>query len=338
MTLAARHAPQDIIDQLFKTGRFTSGRALSDWRTKGLLPKLKREGKAQSRGVVQYWDEPDILERATIVHDALSINRRTYYAQWVLWFCGFSIPPATIRKIWTGLLESARIKRKAEPGNIPADKYTSEIEQLSNRIKRGHKLESLVAYPIAREIILAANEHPKIRIDRYEFSELLVACSRLVKERTIPGKNDISVSGAFLSEMQRFERSYISLQAIRDLLNSSSDAEFVRAQEYLRCLGSALRAMGTAQGLTPQLENEILKLRTQFASSFTPPIFRLILMVIRSGQEHQLKLSLPLLVKLRDRISGWSAKGQEDAQSWALFRQLFNIWKDLDYRKLYNLA
>ena len=338
MTLATRWTPKELRKSLEKSGRYVTERVLTDWRGKGLLPQLKGRGKGRGRGVGRYWDEPDILEHAVVVHDALSLIRRTYYAQWVLWFCGFSVPPDIVQKIWLRILESGRIKRRAEPGELPADKYTDKIELLSKQLERNQKLDPRDADPIAREIVIATNEHPKIGIDQFEHVELLRAVARLVDDRKLLGDSGTSVTSAALSKMQHFERSFISLKAIKGLLNSASDKEFLRAQNYLRLLGSLLSTLAVAEYPTTEAENEILKLRILSASSFTPPIFRLILMVMKSGQERQLELSVPLITKLRGRFLAGFAKGQKDARSQALFRQLFNVWKDLDVNKLYNLA
>jgi hypothetical protein len=310
---------------------------MTDWRTNRLLPALKQRGRGRGPGAIWYWSEPDILERAKIVYDALSRNRRSYYALWVLWFCGFEVSPADIRRIWLDVSQSDLANRRAEPGELLADKYVDEIETLTRQIKRGQGLEDFDARAIATEIVVAMHERPDIGFNDDEFVELLGALNRIVEQRKILGDSGLYISGTVLTEILSFERRFISLKAIRDLLTSSSDDEFLRAQHYLSLLGSLISAMIVAAGPTRERDEQLFILRTHVAPSFGPWIFRLALMVIKSGQERHLEASEQIIGKIRGRLLAGTANGGNDRRTQALTRQLDNIWRELDVKRLYNL-
>jgi hypothetical protein len=95
--------PKQLIDELAKTGRIVKPRTLTDWRTRGLLPKLKDKGRGPGKGKIQYWIEHDILDQAAFVFDLPSWD--TPQIIFALWCCGFKVQPALLRDAWLKEIE-----------------------------------------------------------------------------------------------------------------------------------------------------------------------------------------------------------------------------------------
>jgi hypothetical protein len=55
--------PEDLLDALASLGIKRSPRVLTDWRSSGLLPPLKRVGQGRGKGAKHVWEQP-VLDRA----------------------------------------------------------------------------------------------------------------------------------------------------------------------------------------------------------------------------------------------------------------------------------
>jgi hypothetical protein len=81
--------PKQVIEELAKTGRHVEARTLTDWRNRGLLPKLTERGQGHGRGKAYFWTDPDILDRVALVADLPSWETdRTILALWSWGFEG----------------------------------------------------------------------------------------------------------------------------------------------------------------------------------------------------------------------------------------------------------
>ncbi len=108
--------PKDVIDELAKTGRHVEPRTLTDWRRRGLLPKLSERGRGHGKGKAYFWADADILDRVALVADLPSWETdRTILA---LWFCGFEVPPEQMKKAWLQAIE--RVSRQVAKQDMDA--------------------------------------------------------------------------------------------------------------------------------------------------------------------------------------------------------------------------
>src|SRR5690242_13093600 len=101
--------PKQLRQALADIGRAVSARQLTDWRAKGLLPPLKQVGEGRGSGARFFWGEPDVLDRAATVYDALALKSRVQPALLAIWFAGYSVPIRVIRKAW---LEQIRAEER----------------------------------------------------------------------------------------------------------------------------------------------------------------------------------------------------------------------------------
>lgn len=112
-----------LVAELQHRGYHITERQLRDWRTKRLLPPLKRRSQGRGSGVLRYWEDDErILSQTMAVCDLLDRNGRTKWVPLGLWFAGFEVNPVTVRTLWleslvrTGKtwLGSARSKEDCE--------------------------------------------------------------------------------------------------------------------------------------------------------------------------------------------------------------------------------
>lgn len=88
-----------LLAALAAGGRRVSLEELGLWRRNGLLPPLASNG-VRIAGRSYYWQEPDILPRAALIHDALHRHGRNEIATIQLWLHGFEVPLPRLRRAW----------------------------------------------------------------------------------------------------------------------------------------------------------------------------------------------------------------------------------------------
>ena len=116
--------PREVIEELAKTGRHVEPRTLTDWRSRGLLPKLNDRGRGHGKGKGYFWTDDNILDRAALVADLPSWETdRTILA---LWFCGFEVAPEQMRGAWLKSIERVSRQLAKQDMNAPAEN-TAEL-------------------------------------------------------------------------------------------------------------------------------------------------------------------------------------------------------------------
>jgi hypothetical protein len=140
--------PKQVIEELAKTGRHVEARTLTDWRSRGLLPKLTDRGRGRGKGKGYFWTDDNILDRVTLVADLPSWETdRTIL---VLWFCGFEISVEQMREAWLKSIERVSRQLAKQDMNAAAENTTpiSYFEQLEDAL---HSVASIFRRQKKRE-------------------------------------------------------------------------------------------------------------------------------------------------------------------------------------------
>jgi len=327
---------QQLIERLAETGRVVEPRTLTDWRTKGLLPKLKGKGRGRGPGRLQYWDDPGVIGQAIILYDAMDGKRRAEFARWVLWFCGYDVDPDLVRSYWQQLLGRQHLSRDAEPGEIAADKYTSEITRLAEGLSKTEYFDPRMAEPVAREIIIATNEMPSGPMIEEEFEELFHAAQIFVERFKQEKKVDIPITEELLRDLLRLFRRFVSVAGLKRALKNVTADEMRRAQGYLRAGGSLLRALAVASQKGKIDEVQYLKIRRHFAPMLGRIIFEAILLIMKSGQEQILSSTKPIIAQINADLRRQIDDPQYSRSLQTQFVKLYSIFSDLEWKRLYK--
>ena len=131
--------PKDVLDELAKTGRHVEARTLTDWLTRGRIPKPIEKGRGRGKGKSYFWTDHNILDRVALVADLPSWETdRTILA---LWFCGFEVSPEQMREAWLKSIERVSRQLAKQDMNAP----TENTGQLSYFEQLGDKLHNISA-------------------------------------------------------------------------------------------------------------------------------------------------------------------------------------------------
>ena len=97
--------PDDLRAELERLGVAVSLRTLTDWRAKGLLPRLEQKGLGQGKGTQQRWLNPEIVDQAIATHFLLKRYSNTQAALLSLWSAGYSVPTNGAKNAWLSRLD-----------------------------------------------------------------------------------------------------------------------------------------------------------------------------------------------------------------------------------------
>lgn len=341
-----RLTPAELESRLRMSGRAVGSRTLRSWYSpeKGFLPPPQRHGRGRGAGAVWTWEDPEIFERACIVYDALEIKRRAYFAQWCLWWCGYRVDPTVIRHTWLKMLESEKIRRRTEPGELSADRYSHEIESLSTKLQKAHGIRSYAATGLALAVVLANQEPVGGNLNEDEGHDLLEGIFQFTKNWKMPAGTRFSIAQSDLDRFWPAFKAIISIDARVRLIKSASDEEFSQSQRFICVLGRFLKSTALVSNdgsLTPEY---LLQLRIALAHTFGPPIFRIVLQLIRTGNHDRLAATEGVLQRLAATLTqGPKTKGSNRRPSGTqvtgefsdAIQELLNIWNDLPVSSLY---
>lgn len=340
--------PAKLEDRLRASGRVVHTRTLRSWYSveKGLLPPPQRYGRGQGHGAIWFWQSPDVFEQACIVYDALEQNRRTDFAKWCLWWCGYDVSPNDIRRIWLKKFSKEKLDRKTAIGEFPSDKYEDVIEHFEKRIVRDQKIDESSARELSRAIILAIQEPMNGKLNRDELSELSDELPRIFNVFANPTGVPINITAGQLEKYWPFVKLLIAIDAKRRLLESVTDNELVTAQQYLRKLGQFLQSITEAANSAAETSDFLLRYKLALVSTLSPPIFRVILLLIKSGNLERLEATASWLEKLTEesknyqkhRLEGSGANNGPiyQAEGNAPLDELINVWKGFNWQAVYT--
>ncbi len=213
-------------------------RGLTNWRAKGLLPPLTKQGKGRGRGVDQFWEQPDILDRAIAVCEFMRQHCRTETALLRLWFAGFDVKAELIRSAWLKALDRdlTWIKRKSDSRADPEAVFTSMASAVAKKSDFG--IDRHAAIDTVTEVLRAYHDEAY----RLEIDAVFEPVTTLI-ESVLTSKNPALDLTDVISERNVVEffslmQNVLSLGAKRLLIESTTDVELRQAHGiWVRIIG-----------------------------------------------------------------------------------------------------
>lgn len=206
---------RQLVLALAAGGRTVSLTELVAWRGDGLLPPLASTGVHNGRSY--YWREPDILEQAETVHDALQRHGRVDIVIITLWLNGFEVPLARLRRAW---LHSLKL-RKPRQIRRAAPAAKTAIADLSQLLQQAALAAAAALAPDeGSQAALALLERVAVRLG-------------LAKSQARPFWHQVQMTAGVL--------------AASDLIRRAGDAEMARAQRLLRSALDFIQESGEAE-------------------------------------------------------------------------------------------
>src|SRR4051812_3553721 len=116
MQLPPSISPSELASMLGRRGLNVTERALTDWRSKGLLPSLKSRSLGRAGGRKYFWRSPAVVAQATAVQEFFSRKYPDGEIALALWFLGFHLNPVKVRNAWLSRLAilETRLKTLSE--------------------------------------------------------------------------------------------------------------------------------------------------------------------------------------------------------------------------------
>lgn len=286
--------PEQLLRELDRLGCPVTLRVLTDWRQKGLLPRLSRRGRGQGRGAEWYWTHGDIVDRATTIYEIFEVKWRADFALKALWFSGFDVDLKLIRRVWTKTLKHTLkvtfgitdIEQHRQPSNSRMNYQAEELEERyakqARSLARGLSKAKSVNIDDAEHvvsIIMGLFVIPEFKED-VDLSAVEAVLRVLFKSDDI-GKflhrfAEQEKLKSLISEIQ----SHVFLVSSIDFINSVSDQEFIEAHTLWKSFMTSVDAFAESYH---RIDNPVVGLtnRKKLFSQIGPLI---IFGILRLGQ------------------------------------------------------
>lgn len=226
--------PRQVKEDLSFQGREVSARALTDFRSRGLLPRLKPRGRGQGKGKENRWHEPNILDQAAFVADLRGWD--TPRVVFALWCCGFEVYPDDLKAALRWSVEClSHFLTREDMNQAPAfasSTYFEALEDILHPILVRSKVKIAVPqnaisrnwYSIlqfALKLLLAEQIPPDASEEIDQLNELFAASAGIVHPRL-----DIFATVSVL----RFRR-IVNVFAMRAAIAGASKEELNRVEQ-----------------------------------------------------------------------------------------------------------
>jgi hypothetical protein len=259
-------------------GRPVSLRELSNWRKDGLLPPLASHGLGSGKGKSYYWREDDIVANACATFDLLGKYGRADTVACMLWLLGFRVPLPQLRRAW-------KHRCRLQPGpaiRTPAESFQAgDLRDFLGGLEIAGDLPCLL-------LNIALNLTGPVAPDRDGENREIVALldralARLLRHNA-EARSDIRLAEQLL-QMIRIVGAALEAS---ELVAKTPDADMHEAQHYMCVAARLLRDSSGAHDLGDSF-SRTLPWSPRLAESLGPPLFLLILVMLRSGRRPALQ-------------------------------------------------
>lgn len=232
--------PKQLRQALGDIGRVVSARQLTDWRAKGLLPPLKQVGQGRGPGALYLWEEPDIVDRAATVYDALALRSRVQPTLLAIWFAGYPVPISLIRKAWLGQIRGWEryLRRMAAKLGGLENVYSKLAKTMANQQSPKINASLQDFEEVMLEIFgIAFDNNYEFEPETYRelFSQMF---SALISK---DASYTISLNTVTLSKLQQWLKDLTTTQGRREIIFYASDSDFLNAHAKWVVLGKVMQ-------------------------------------------------------------------------------------------------
>jgi hypothetical protein len=318
---------------LAASGRSMSLAMLSDWRKEGLLPPFASSGRGQGKGKSYFWRETDIGLRARLAYDLVQQYGRNDSVILILWLSGFSVSVPQFRRAWLHKVRS----RKPWLSKSPTQTLVRKDVQFDYSAKRGASKRRIEITPNSGLLTAILAVCDILVPDRGD-SEIIILNNVTGQVwKRIAGKR--ARSGPDVGRLRSvLVRVVCSVVESSNLISVATEGEMLEAQHYL-----ILAALFVQSCKVDGTKSVVFTGREgfwspEYAEVVGMPLFLFIVMLIRSGYQHELHLTGIELEKLRKywastSLPQRSGRGSKAAMEEKLLRKsrlcLESIWSPL---------
>jgi hypothetical protein len=163
----------ELISELERRGYEITERRLTDWRSKGLLPKLKQVGQGRGSGTIHVIEDPETtINQAIAVFEMHKRRWRTDSALLGIWCLGFDVDPTVLRNAWLKRFKAyqMRIEQKGKKTGDVADYFSIVAKQIAENAVDQHGLPFEATREIVTELNVIIHGRQKFE-DPFEFDD-----------------------------------------------------------------------------------------------------------------------------------------------------------------------
>ena len=211
--------PKMLCLLLCQAGYTVTLRCLRDWRAKGLLPRLQRQGLGKGKGSLWFWTERDILKRAVAVCRKIRETRRTSAAVIETWFGGAPHSIGRVRRAWISEISRRHSNSRA-------------IQNVAGTIARNFGWNSAFVADYIREFVNPLFIRNYSIGKNFDIAIIVEFLDRNFWPKIRSGKISPETVTSFYAFLRAFA-AILSPVGFYELLNSATDSEIEAARELM---------------------------------------------------------------------------------------------------------
>jgi hypothetical protein len=304
----------ELILALAAKGYYVTPRRLTDWRAKGLLPRLDAKSRGRSKGVQRPWPNATrTVEQAIAVCIAARWKRRAEFVRLTLWFTGFDVDVEDARRRWLQNLDCdvRGLRRTIEALSDPDDFFGPMGLKIARSNQRNLKIDHQVA-GMAFATLTRAFYDPSYSIKGEDAAEAVELLNSVLRNDTAspdaPHWSNSAIAGFMMTL-----RDKVSLAAIRNLIAEAEPGELEEARAtwitFVEIISMLVQShMGRGDWRTD-------KVGLRFVAAFSSAGILFMLFSLRLGFKHRIDRSFEILKSIplsapgelaRDFLAPWS--------------------------------
>lgn len=346
-------SPQELRQKMLESDCEVTARRLTDWRSKGLLPALESQGRGKGRGKTYFWNDPEILVRAQLLHHAFQHGATAEIATLSLVHAGFYVEPKIARRTWIKhLAKSERLNEKQiEPGERPRDHYWDRGLKIAPQISDQGISEDVIG-PLTAEALVTIHARRGFRPSPDELSDITVSANKFMAAAMAKSRHSHltapPMDEQFIGRALQLIREWLSVTATKELLKGTDIDQFDLAISSTRLIVCAFETLIATQAQGHTRSTPMLEIRMIFRAILGPRMTAFFLHLIGAGYERKLLKSLKLLevfIATCEAHPGRTMSPEKPEISQELqavgqdiYSNLKEIWRDSDLFRLYYIA
>lgn len=229
--------PVELAAALGGLGYSVTLRRLTDWRTKGLLPRLVKHARGRGRGSFNAWDQANLVEQAVEIYLLLEAGSNAQDVLIAIWLKDFAVDIRRVRETLLSRLRTfeVRMRRDDKKYGGRKNRLTRSADVNARQIARGTNLVASDVRDFAAEILLALFQND-FSVGKEINSQILTSAVNNLFGEPTKRRRRKRVEPQQVEAGFELLRIILSIHGRQSLIKSATDEDMIEARDSWKWL------------------------------------------------------------------------------------------------------